>query len=87
MLHQAGVFGIEEHAMLAFQPELNPSYDLVGAPYVRRPDGNQGRDALAEWETILNTQEGFEVSAVFVEKTRNVVNVLRQLAALRPDAA
>lgn len=85
-LKAAGALGLEEHAMLAFQPELNPTYDFVGAQHVRRPDPDQPRNALEEWRRILQTQESFDLSATFLSVTRRIVDTLEQLAALRGKA-
>jgi hypothetical protein len=85
-LMSCGAIGMEEHAMMAFQPELNASYDFVGAQGCKRPNPDNERDVLAEWEQILDTQQRFNAHAVFVEKSRNIVGVLTQLASLRPGA-
>jgi hypothetical protein len=81
-LYDAGIISREEFAMLSFQPEMSNNYDAVGAQGIRRPDPTRDRDALAEWERILRTQEQFGSSDYFTEKTRGVVSLLRRLADL-----
>lgn len=81
-LQAAGAIGMEEHALLAFQPEMNACYDVVGAQHVRRPDPDSPRDALAEWKQILANQEQWELSESFLNVSRRIVTLLDQLAAL-----
>ncbi|MBS3820588.1 MAG: hypothetical protein GVY16_06210 [Planctomycetes bacterium] len=82
-LYDAGIISREEFAMLSFQPEMSNNYDAVGAQGIKRPDPTRNRDALAEWERILRTQEQLGSSDYFTEKTRGVVSLLRRLADLR----
>ena len=53
-LYMVGVITWEEHAMLAFQPELHPDYDqTVGALTGEKADPDRPRDYVAIWEARL----------------------------------
>lgn len=79
-LYQAEAISREEFAMLSFQPEMSNKFESVGAQGIERPDPRRNRDALAEWQEILRTQETFGSSEYFTERTRNVVALLKRLA-------
>jgi hypothetical protein len=81
-LYQAEAISRAEFAMLSFQPEMSNNFETVGAQGVKRPDPSRHRDALAEWQEILRTQESFGSSDYFTERTRNVVAMLKRLAEI-----
>lgn len=86
MLYQQGRIGREELAMLSFQPELSSTYDQVGAEGIQRPDPDRPRDALAEWQQILQRQLEFGNSSYFTDKTRAIIGLLESLASGRGAA-
>lgn len=83
-LYDEGRISRELCAMLSFQPELNPSYQQVGAPDVAPPDPNAPRDAVEEWRKILETQETFGTSSYFIDMTRNILHLLESLEHTKP---
>ena len=82
-LFAAGRINREELAMLAFQPELNKNYDLVGAQIDCKPDPNKPKNAIADWTEVLNNQIEFQCSPYFIAQTRRVIEILSSLDAAR----
>jgi hypothetical protein len=85
-LYNDEIISREEFAMLSFQPEMSNNYEAVGAQGIQRPDPGRSRDALAEWERILQTQEQFGSSDYFTDRTRMVVQLLRRLDEIHSNA-
>ena len=81
-LYMVGVITWEEHAMLAFQPELHPDYDqTVGALTGEKADPDRPRDYVAIWEARLAFERKHNAGdANLVERSRRIVNVLRRIA-------
>jgi hypothetical protein len=83
-LYGAGHISFETHAMLSFQPELHPEYDstlgrMSGSP--ARPD--EARDFIQVWEDMLEEKKDAAAPAEQIKLTEEVLNVLRNLAAIR----
>lgn len=82
-LYMVGVISWDEHAMLAFQPELHPDYDqTVGALTGQKADPDRPRDFIEIWEERLLFERKHNVGNEHrVGRSRRIVNVLRQIAA------
>ncbi len=82
-LYMVGVTTWEEHAMLAFQPELHPDYDqTVGALTGEKADPDRPRDFVAIWEERLAFERKHNAgNADRIGPSRRIVNLLRQIAA------
>ena len=82
-LYMVGVITWEEHAMLAFQPELHPDYDqTVGALTGEKADPDRPRDFVAIWEERLAFERRHNAgNADRIGRSRRIVDVLRQIAA------
>ncbi|MCD4823280.1 MAG: hypothetical protein K8S55_01625 [Phycisphaerae bacterium] len=81
-LYTTGRIGREELAMMSFQPELQSCCNKVDARDAR-PNSNQPRDTIAEWQGILEKQEEFKSSFFFVNLTRKVISLLESLDRAR----
>ena len=81
-LYMVGVITWEEHAMLAFQPELHPDYDqTVGALTGEKADPDRPRDYVAIWEERLAFERKHNAgNAERVGRSQRLVNVLRRIA-------
>ena len=81
-LYMVGAITWKEHAMLAFQPELHPDYDqTVGALTGEKADPDRPRDYVAIWEERLAFERKHNAgNDDRVERSRRIVNVLRQIA-------
>ena len=82
-LFTAGRINREELAMLAFQPELNQNYDLVGAQINCKPDPALPRNAIQQWSDVLENQQTFGCSEYFIAQTRRVLEILQNLDQAR----
>ena len=82
-LFTAGRINREELAMLAFQPELNQNYDLVGAQIDCKPDPAAPRNAIQQWTDVLENQKTFGCSEYFIAQTRRVLEILTGLDKAR----
>ena len=81
-LYMVGVITWEEHALLAFQPELHPDYDqTVGALTGEKADPDRPRDYVAIWEERLAFERKHNAGNTDrVGRSRRIVNVLRRIA-------
>lgn len=82
-LYQSGAISFQDHALLAFQPELSPEFNktLAGSP--GKPDAP--RDFIAQWETQLQIHEN-QGDVNFAKNDRRILNILGNLAALHEPA-
>ena len=82
-LYMVGAITWDEHAMLAFQPELHPDYDqTVGALTGVKANPDRPRDYVAIWEERLVFERKHNVgNDNRVGRSQRIVNVLRQIAA------
>lgn len=83
-LYESGHISFKTHALLSFQPELHPEYDatlgkISGVP--AQPD--EKRDFIQVWEKKLESQKRYAAPAEQIKNTEEVLNLLRNLAALR----
>lgn len=81
-LYANGILSWEEHAMLAFQPELNPAFnDTVGALTGETAEPDRSRDYLDIWEKRLDFERRHNPENTdSLRNTRQIVQVLRRLA-------
>ncbi len=80
-LYIAGVLPYDEHAMLAFQPELHPDFEAtVGALTGQKAEPDRPRDFVALWEERLDFEHKYNAKDTkLIERTRHIVTVLRQI--------
>lgn len=80
-LYISGVLSWDEYSMLAFQPELHPSYDAtVGALTGERASPDQPRDFVGQWEDRLNFERRHNPGdRPLIRRTGRIVQVLRQI--------
>lgn len=82
-LYQGGAISFQDHALLSFQPELNPEFNTTLAG---TSDPDAPRDFIAQWETQLRIHENLgEVN--FAKNDQRMLNILGNLAALHGSAA
>jgi hypothetical protein len=81
-LYVAGALTWEEHALLAFQPELHKHFDrTVGALVGERARPNRRRDFVRVWEERLAFERRYNADdKELVERTRRILRMLRWLA-------
>lgn len=81
-LYMAGALTWDEHAMLAFQPELQKDYDrTVGALIGERARPNKQRDFIRIWEERLAFERRYNAGDRHViGYTLRILQVLRALA-------
>ena len=82
-LYTNGALRWEEYELLAFQPELNPAFNsTVGALTGQRAEPDVPRDHLKIWEERFAFERKYNSdNPERLKATRQVVTVLRQLAA------
>jgi hypothetical protein len=80
-LYIAGVLPYEEHAMLAFQPELHPDFEAtVGALTGQKAEPDRSRDFVAIWDERLDFERKYNIQDTkLIERTQHIVTVLRQI--------
>ncbi|MGB0682422.1 MAG: hypothetical protein ACPGOV_06925 [Magnetovibrionaceae bacterium] len=80
-LYVSGVLSYDEHALLAYQPELQPDYnETIGALTGQKAEPDRPRDFIAHWEDRLS----FEIAhngdnTELVDRTERILGVLRQI--------
>lgn len=84
-LYAVGLISWDEYAMLAFQPELHPSFDTtIGALIGERAAPDRPRNFLAEWEDRLAFELRYNAGdAEVVARTRRIVQSFRKLVGIR----
>jgi hypothetical protein len=88
-LYALGVLTWEEYSMLAFQPELQPDYDLtVGALTGQKAEPDEPRDFIVQWEERMTfAQRHNPADSKIIRRTKHILAVLRKLAPPRYMAA
>lgn len=82
-LYQDGAISFQDHALLSFQPELNPEFNkTVGAP----DSAEASKDFIAQWTTQLQVHESLGQTG-FAKNDQRMLNILGNLAALRESGA
>lgn len=84
-LFLATMISCDEYLMMAFQPELHPDYDrTIGALIGEDADPNRPRDYLRRWTDRLEFELKYNADdRAAIERTRNILTVLRRLDTLR----
>lgn len=84
-LFLATMISCDEYLMMAFQPELHPDYHrTIGALIGEKADPDRPRDYLRRWADRLDFEVKYNAKDTSqVDRTRNILSVLRQLDAVR----
>ncbi len=84
-LFLATMISCDEYLMIAFQPELHPDYDrTIGALVGEQAEPNGPRDYIRRWTDRLDFECRYNADDHgLIERTRNILTVLRRLDALR----
>ncbi len=84
-LFLATMISCDEYLMMAFQPELHADYDrTIGALIGEKADPDRPRDYLRRWADRLDFEVRYNAKDTGqVDRTRNILSVLRQLDAVR----
>jgi hypothetical protein len=80
----AGLLGYEDYAMLAFQPELHPDYDItIGALTGIKAQPDRPRDFVELWEDRLRFERTHSPeNRKLIGRIQHIVHLLRRFAAL-----
>jgi len=80
-LYVGGIISWDEHAALAFQPDLHPDFArTIGALTGERPLPDQPRDYIKEWEQKLAFERRFAPSTSRAkERALHILSVLRRI--------
>ena len=80
-LYMVGVISWDEHAMLAFQPELHPDYDkTIGALTGQPAQPDVPRDYIAQWQEKLTFQQQHNTSQPqLIARTERILNILKMI--------
>jgi hypothetical protein len=80
-LYVGGVISWDEHAVLAFQPELHPDYErTIGALTGEAAAPDRPRNFINQWEQRLSFDRKHNTdNPDIVARTERIVTVLRQL--------
>lgn len=78
-LYLCGLIGYEDHALLAFPPELHPDYDrTVGALTGERAEPERPRDLIRRWEDQLAFEQAHGPGdGAAIDRARRILKVLR----------
>lgn len=82
-LYQNGIISFRDHALLSFQPDLNPEFqeELLGT----RGNADSPKDFIAHWETQLKLHQKSQ-EFDFAKNDQRMINLLGNLLALRVSA-
>ena len=82
-----GFLDWDDHAQLAFQPELHPDYDrTIGALTGTKAEPDRPRDFVADWEQRLLFELRYNPeNAEAVARARRIVRALRRAAEEESD--
>ena len=88
-LYAGGLLTWEDHAVLAFQPELHPDYDrTVGALLGTKAAPDKPRDFVAVWEQRLVFELRYNAeNDQAVTRARRIVGALRRTAGEETDVS
>jgi hypothetical protein len=88
-LYADGLLEWNDHAALAFQPELHPDYDrTVGALLGTKAEPDTPRDFIAEWERRLVFELRYNPeNDEAVARARRIVRALRRTAGEDTDVS
>lgn len=80
-LYVGGIISWDEHAALAFQPDLHPDFTrTIGALTGERPLPDQPRDYVKEWEQKLAHERRFAPATNQAEeRALHILSVLRRI--------
>jgi len=80
-LYVGGIISWDEHAALAFQPDLHPDFTrTIGALTGERPLPDQPRDYIKEWEQKLAYERRFApATSQAEERALHILSVLRRI--------
>jgi|GEM_PF-998882 len=80
-LYAGGIISWEEHAALAFQPDLHPDFArTIGALTGEKPLPDQPRDFVREWEQKLDFERRFApATSRAKEHALHILSVLRRI--------
>jgi hypothetical protein len=83
-LYVAGLLGYEDYAMLAFQPELHPDYDMtIGALTGIKARPDRPRDFIELWEDRLHFEHAHTPeNRKLIGRIQHIVQLLYRFAAL-----
>jgi hypothetical protein len=84
-LFLATMINCDEYLMMAFQPELHPDFDrTIGALIGEKADPDRPRDYIQRWTERLDFERRYNAKDPgLIDRTRNILSVLRQLDAVR----
>lgn len=84
-LFLATMISCDEYLMMAFQPELHPDFDrTIGALIGEKADPDRPRDYIQRWTERLDFERRYNAKDPgLIDRTRNILSVLRQLDAVR----
>lgn len=81
-LYNSGAINLQQHALLSFQPELNPDYEqMTGQP----ADLTSKRNYIAIWEDRVEQDKTFNAPPEQVKHTKDILNILKNLDEIDPD--
>lgn len=80
-LYAAGILSYDDYALLAFQPELHPQYNVTVGALTGEPAGpDRARDYVDQWEERLNFERRHNPqNTSLVRRTERIVSLLNAL--------
>jgi len=80
-LYAAGILSYDDYAILAFQPELHPDYNMTVGALTGEPAGpDRARDYVSQWEERLSFERRHNPqNASLVRRAERIVVLLQTL--------
>ena len=80
-LYAAGILSYDDYALLAFQPELHPNYNVTIGALTGEPAGpDRARDYVTQWEERLSFERRHNPqNTTLVRRTERIVALLQVL--------